>query len=213
MDKNAVIQKITECGIIAVLRTDSAQHAVKIADACAEAGITAIEVTFTVPGALRVIRKLISAYNKDEVIIGAGTVLDPETARSAILEGASYIVSPCFNHETVKMCNRYQIACMPGAMTIREVVECMVAGADIVKVFPGELFGPRIVKAIKGPLPYAKLVPTGGINLDNVADWIKAGSLAVGVGSVLTGAAEDEDYKRVTQIGKQFIEKIKEARN
>ena len=113
------------------------------------------------------IRELATKYTNGEIIIGAGTVLDPETARVAILSGAQYIVSPCLNVETVKLCNRYQVACMPGAMTIKEVVEAMEAGADVVKIFPGELFGPKIIKAIKGPLPQAVLMPTGGVTVDN----------------------------------------------
>jgi 2-dehydro-3-deoxyphosphogluconate aldolase / (4S)-4-hydroxy-2-oxoglutarate aldolase len=144
--------------------------------------------------------------------VGAGTVLDPETARAAILAGAKYVVSPCLNKEVVTLCNRYQVPCMPGAMTIKEVVECLEAGADIVKIFPGELFGPAIIKAIKGPIPQAKLMPTGGVSLENVDQWIKAGCVAVGVGGNLTAGAKKGDYKSISDIGKQFVEKVKEAR-
>jgi 2-dehydro-3-deoxyphosphogluconate aldolase/(4S)-4-hydroxy-2-oxoglutarate aldolase len=212
MDKSTVIKKICDCGVVAVVRAENAEQAVKIADACAAAGIAGLEITFTVPGAADVIKKLAEVYNKGEIIIGAGTVLDPETARAAILAGAQYIVCPCLNVETVKLCNRYQIPCMPGAMTIKEVVEGMEAGADIIKIFPGELFGPAIIKSIKGPLPQAKLMPTGGVDVNNVGDWIKAGAVAVGAGSSLTAGAKKGDYASITTIGKQFIEKIKEAR-
>ena len=147
MNKVDVLRKIQDCGVVAVVRAENGEQALKIADACIQAGIAAIEITFTVPGAADVIAQLSKAYTKGEVIIGAGTVLDPETARAAILAGAQYVVSPCLNEEVVKLCLRYQIACMPGAMTIREVVACMEAGADIVKVFPGELFGPAFIKA------------------------------------------------------------------
>ena len=126
--------------------------------------------------------------------------------------GAQYVVSPCLNIETVQLCNRYQIACMPGAMTIKEVVECMEVGADIVKIFPGELFGPAIIKAVKGPIPQAPLMPTGGVSLENVGEWIKAGAVAVGVGGNLTSSAQKGDYALITNIAKQFINKIKEAR-
>ncbi len=212
MKKSEVLKRITDCGVVAVVRAENAEQAVKIADACAAAGIAALEITFTVPGAADVIKELAKVYNKGEIIVGAGTVLDPETARAAILAGAQYIVSPCLNVETVKLCNRYQVACMPGAMTIKEVVDAMDAGADIVKVFPGELFGPKIIKAIKGPIPQATLMPTGGVSLDNVHEWISAGCVAVGVGGNLTAGAKTGDYASITEIGKQFVAKVKEAR-
>lgn len=212
MKKSEVLKRITDCGVVAVVRAENAEQAVKIADACAAAGIAALEITFTVPGAADVIKELAKVYNKGEIIVGAGTVLDPETARAAILAGAQYIVSPCLNVETVKLCNRYQVACMPGAMTIKEVVDAMDAGADIVKIFPGELFGPKIIKAIKGPIPQATLMPTGGVSLDNVHEWISAGCVAVGVGGNLTAGAKTGDYASITEIGKQFVAKVKEAR-
>lgn len=210
--KEEIISKIKDAGLVAVVRAENSEQAFRITEACIEGGVAAIEITFTVPGAHDVIKDLSSRYRSGEIIIGAGTVLDPETARIAILSGAQYVVSPCLNVETVKLCNRYQIACMPGAMTIKEMVECMENGADIVKVFPGELFGPSIIKAIKGPLPQAPLMPTGGVSLDNVKDWIKAGAVAVGVGSNLTGGAKKGDYASITDIARQFVEKIKEAR-
>lgn len=212
MDKSTVVQKICECGVVAVVRAENEDQAVKIAEACVKAGIAGIEITFTVPGAVDVIKKLAEVYSNGEILVGAGTVLDPETARAAILAGAKYVVSPCLNKEVVTLCNRYQVPSMPGAMTIREVVECMEAGADIVKIFPGELFGPAIIKAIKGPIPQAKLMPTGGVSLDNVDEWIKAGCVAVGVGGNLTAGAKKGDYASIVTIGKQFVEKVKEAR-
>jgi 2-dehydro-3-deoxyphosphogluconate aldolase / (4S)-4-hydroxy-2-oxoglutarate aldolase len=210
--KEQIISRIKEGGLVAVVRAEGAEQAVRITEACIEGGVAAIEITFTVPGAQDVIGELAKRYTKGEIILGAGTVLDPETARIAILSGAQYVVSPCLNGETVKLCSRYQIACMPGAMTIKEVVECMEAGADIVKVFPGELFGPAIIKAIKGPLPHAPLMPTGGVSLDNVGEWIKAGSVAVGVGGNLTAGAKKGDYASIASIARQFAEKIREAR-
>lgn len=212
MDKNKIIQKICDCGVVAIVRAETADLALKVAQACADAGIAAVEVTFTVPGAADVIKKLAETYNTGEILIGAGTVLDTETARTAILAGAQYIISPCLNRDVVALCNRYQVPCMPGAMTIREVVECMEAGADIIKIFPAELFGPAIIKAVKGPLPQVKLMPTGGVSLDNVHDWIKAGSVAVGIGGNLTAGAKKGDFASITAIGKQFVEKVKAAR-
>ncbi|HZJ83295.1 MAG TPA: bifunctional 2-keto-4-hydroxyglutarate aldolase/2-keto-3-deoxy-6-phosphogluconate aldolase [Clostridia bacterium] len=213
MDKERVITKITEGGLVAVIRAESSEQAFRIAEACAKGGVVGIEITFTVPGADKLIRDLSSVYaNSGEILIGAGTVMDPETARIAILAGAQYIVSPYLDVETVKLCNRYRIPCMPGAMSIKEVVEAMEAGADIVKIFPGELFGPKIIKSILGPIPHAKLMPTGGVSVDNVGEWIKAGAVAVGAGSALTGGAKTGDYESITRVAKEFITKIKAAR-
>jgi len=210
--KEQIVAKIKESGLVAVVRAESSEQAFRITDACIAGGVAAIEIAFTVPGAAEVIKDLAKKYRSGEIIVGAGTVLDPETARTAILAGAQYIVSPCLNVETVKLCKRYQIACMPGTMTVKEAVECMEAGADVIKIFPGELFGPAIIKAIKGPLPQAEMMPTGGVSLDNVSEWIKAGAVAVGVGGNLTAGAKKGDYESITAIAKQFIEKIKEAR-
>lgn len=207
-----MLQRIMESGVVAVVRGDSSEQAIKITDACMKGGIAAIEITFTIHGAAKVIEDLRKVYTPDEMIIGAGTVLDPETARIAILAGAQYIVSPSLNVETVKLCNRYQIPIMAGAMTIAEVVSAMEAGADIVKIFPGDAFGPSFIKAIKGPLPQAPLMPTGGVDLENVGAWIKAGCVAVGVGGNLTGGAKTGDFKSIEDIAKQFIAKVRSAR-
>jgi len=212
VDKEKILTRITESGIVAVVRAENADQAKKITDACIKGGVAAIEMTFTVPGAHKVIEELAKTYSPDEIILGAGTVMDSETARIAILSGANYIVRPYFNLAVVKTCNRYRTACMPGAMTIKEVVEAMEAGADIIKIFPGEAFGPKIIKAIKGPIPYAKMMPTGGVSVDNVGEWIKAGAVAVGAGGALTAGAKTGDYESITRIGKEFVEKIKEAR-
>lgn len=208
-----VLQKIMDCGVVAVIRAENTDQALKIADACQRGGVAAIEITFTVPGAAEVIKRLAAACHKGEIIIGAGTVLDPETARIAILAGAQYIVTPAFNAQTVKLCNRYQVPVMSGCMTIKEIIEAMEAGTDIIKLFPGEAIGVPFVKALKGPLPQAPVMPTGGVSLDNVQDWIKAGCVAVGVGGNLTGGARNGDYESITEIGKQFIAKVRQARS
>ena len=213
IDKETIISRIRDCGIVAVVRAESSDQARRISDDCLEGGVAAVEITFTVPGAHKVIEQLAATYSSGEMILGAGTVMDPETARIAILSGAQYVVSPYLNIDTVKLCNRYRIPVMPGAMTIKEVVEGMEAGADIIKIFPGELFGPRIIKAIKGPLPQAQLMPTGGVDLDNVQEWIKAGAAAVGAGSSLTSGAKTGDYASITRKAKEFVAKIKETRN
>ena len=212
MSKVEDLKRVEETGIVAVVRAENAEKALKITEAVKNGGIDAIEITMTVPGAIDVIKQLTDEYSKDEILIGAGSVLDAETARACILAGAEYIVSPSLDEETIAMCNSYQKAVMPGAMSVTEVVKAMKFGADIVKVFPATLFGPKIIKAIKGPLPQAPLMPTGGVSLDNVKDWIKAGSLAVGVGSSLSKGAKTGDYDQVTETAKEFIKLIKEAR-
>ncbi|MDR3709604.1 MAG: bifunctional 2-keto-4-hydroxyglutarate aldolase/2-keto-3-deoxy-6-phosphogluconate aldolase [Capsulimonadaceae bacterium] len=212
MPKLDLLRRITDAGIVAVVRATSADDAVRIADAVLEGGCPAIEVTFTVPGAHKVIEALAARYKPSELILGAGTVLDPETARIAILSGATYVVSPSLNVDTVRLCNRYQVPVMPGVMTISEVIAAMECGADIIKLFPGEAFGPSMIKAIRGPLPQAPLMPTGGVDVNNVADWIKAGAVAVGAGSSLTGGAKTGDYGSITKLAAQFVERIKAAR-
>jgi 2-dehydro-3-deoxyphosphogluconate aldolase/(4S)-4-hydroxy-2-oxoglutarate aldolase len=210
--KHEILKRITDAGLVAVVRAANEEDAIRIADAVIEGGCPAIEVTFTVPGAHKVIEALASRYKPSELILGAGTVLDPETARIAILSGATYVVSPSINFDTIKLCNRYQIAIMPGVMSIKETVEAMEAGADIIKIFPGEAFGPKIIKAIKGPLPQAPLMPTGGVDVNNAAEWIKAGAVAVGAGSSLTGGAKTGDYASITRLAKEFIVNIQAAR-
>jgi len=212
MSKVKDLKRVEKTGIVAVVRAENAEKALKITEAVKKGGIDAIEITMTVPGAVDVIKQLTDEYSRDDILIGAGSVLDAETARACILAGAEYIVSPSLDEETIAMCNRYQKAVMPGAMSVTEVVKAMKYGADIVKIFPATLFGPKIIKAIKGPLPQAPLMPTGGVSLDNVKDWIKAGSLAVGVGSSLSKGAKTGDYEQVTETAKEFLRLIKEAR-
>ena len=207
------MQKMTETGLIAVVRADSEEQAVKIAAACAKGGVSALEITYTVPGATKVIERLAAEFGTSgEILIGAGTVLDSETARTAILAGASFIVSPYLNVDVVRICNRYDIPCTPGVMTIKEVVEALDAGAQVLKAFPGEVLGPAFIKAVRGPIPHAKLIPTGGVALDNVDKWIKAGCVAIGVGGNLTAGAKTGDYDSITATARQFVEKIAEAR-
>jgi len=210
--KMEVFGKIVASGLVSVIRAENPDQAVRIAEACALGGVAALEITFTVPGASAVIEHL-AKKSSGQILLGAGTVLDPETARIAILAGAQFVVSPSLNAETARLCNRYQVPYMPGAGTIREVIEAMECGADIVKVFPGEILGPAFVKAVKGPLPQAPLMPTGGVSLDNVADWINAGSVAVGVGGNLTAGAKTGDFASITELARKFVEKIKEARS
>jgi len=213
LKKLEILQKILDSGIVAVVRTETAEKAKKLVEAIRAGGINTIEVTMSVPGAIDVIKELAEYYKDTDVVLGVGTVLDAETARAAILAGAQYVVSPHTNPEVIKLCNRYQVPCMPGAMTVTEVITALELGADIVKLFPGELMGPKAIKAINAPVPQAPLMPTGGVSLDNVEEWIKAGAVAVGVGGSLTKGAKTGDYELVTETARQFVEKIKNARN
>ena len=202
--KEQVLQMIQDSGMVAVVRGETKEKARAIVESCIEGGIKAIELTFTVPFAHRVIEDLAMQYG-DKILLGAGTVLDPETARIAILSGAKFVVAPHFNPDTTKLCTRYRIANMAGILTVREAVEAMEAGVDILKLFPGDLFGPAFIKDIRGPLPYAKIMPTGGVDISNAGDWIRAGAVAVGAGSSLMKG----DVKANAAA---FMEEIKKAR-
>jgi len=213
MKRLEMIKKISEAGIVAVIRANSKEEGVKIVEAVKKGGIKALEITMTVPGAVDIIKELTEIYKDDEdMLIGAGTVLDPETARACILAGAKYIVSPSLNVETVKLCNRYRIAVMPGVMTVKEAVEALELGVEIIKVFPGNVFGPSIISSFKGPLPQANFMPTGGVSLDNVKDWIKAGAIAVGTGGDLTKGAKTGNYELITETAAKFVDAVRKAR-
>ncbi len=212
MQKFEILKRITDVGVVAVVRAESSEQAIEISKACIKGGLSAVEVTFTVPNATTVIESLAKAFKPSELIVGAGTVLDSETARIAILAGAKYIVSPAFDLATAKLCNRYQIPYMPGCLTITEMIAAMEAGCDVIKLFPGSAFGPSYVKAVKGPLPQINIMPTGGVSLDNVKDWVNAGVVAVGVGSELTGPAKKQDYEGVTKLAKAFVDAFQQAK-
>lgn len=207
MDKYEVLKRISDIGVVSVVRAKDFEEAKKISLACMNGGIDAIEITFTVPGAQRVIEALTNEFG-DKLLVGAGTVLDSETARIAILAGANYIVSPSFDLNTAKLCNRYQIPYIAGCMTLTEMKTALEAGTDVIKVFPGSAFGPSFISAIKGPLPQAKLMPTGGVDINNAAQWIKNGCVAIGVGGNLTKGTSEE----ITAKAKAFVEKVKEAK-
>ncbi len=213
MEKLRILEKIVENGVVAVIRAESKEKAEDLIEAVKNGGIKLIEITMTVPGAVDMINSLSEKYKNEDLIIGAGTVLDPETARACILAGAKYIVSPNVNADTIKLCNRYAVPVMPGIMTVKEAVEALELGVDILKVFPGSAFGPSIIKAFKGPLPQANFMPTGGVSVDNTIDWIKAGAVAVGIGGELTKGAEQGNYDVVTENARKFVEKVKQARS
>ncbi len=214
MRKADVIRQITETGIIPVVRAASADEAMRAIDAIREGGISVLEITMTVPGAVRVIEEVAARYGAD-ALVGAGTVLDPETARACILAGAQFIVSPALNVETIACCRRYGIAVLPGALTPTEVVQAWSAGADFVKIFPaGALGGASYLKALKAPLPQIELVPTGGVSLKTAADFIKAGASALGVGNDLVDlqALRAGQANLITERARQFVEIVREAR-
>lgn len=213
MKKVELLNRIQKAGIIAVVRGDSAKLAEKTADAVIKGGVTGIELTFTVPHADKVITNLTEKYSdKKDVIIGAGTVLDAVSARIAIINGAEFIVSPSYNSEVAKMCNLYEIPYTPGCMTPTEVQSAFETGADLIKIFPGSVVSPKMISAIKGPFPYAAIMPTGGVNLENMETWFKSGVTLVGAGSNLTGPAEKGDFAAVTAMAKKYHDKLIEIR-
>ena len=214
MNKAEVIKQIKDTGLIPVVRATSADEAMSAIDAIREGGVSVLEITMTVPGAVGVIEQLTKKYGSD-VLVGAGTVLDAETARACMLSGAQFIVSPALNMETIECCRRYGVAVMPGALTPTEVVQAWTAGADLVKVFPaGALGGASYLKALKAPLPHIELVPTGGVSLKTAADFIKAGASALGVGADLVDlkAIRDGQASVITERAKQFLQIVREAR-
>jgi 2-dehydro-3-deoxyphosphogluconate aldolase/(4S)-4-hydroxy-2-oxoglutarate aldolase len=213
MKKVEILNKLEKAGVIAVVRGATAEEAAKSSEAIIAGGITGIELTFTVPQVEKVISDLVQKYkNQLEVIIGAGTVLDAVTARLAIMSGAQFIVSPCFDAETAKICNLYQIPYIPGCLTITEMKTALEAGCDIIKLFPGSAFGPDIIKAFKAPLPHLNIMPTGGVSMENMADWFKAGAVAVGVGGNLLAPAAKGDFDEVSAVAKEYMNRFQEIK-
>lgn len=215
LDKAEVIQRIRDIGIIPVVRAQSAAEAIKAIDAIRAGGISILEITMTVPGAVAVIEEVSQRYGS-EALVGAGTVLDGETARACILAGARFVVSPSLNLETIEVCRRYGIAVMPGALTPTEVVQAWSAGADFVKVFPaGAVGGASYIKSLKAPLPQIELVPTGGVSLKTAADFIKAGASALGVGADLVDvkAIREGQANLITERAREFVRIVQDARS
>lgn len=213
MSRDVTVTRIIESGIVAVVRSDQSATLVKVVEALAQGGVTAAEVTFTVPDALDVIRQVRKEVG-DAVVLGAGTVLDAETARAALLAGAEYIVSPVVNLDVIRLCRRYDKAVMPGAFTPTEVLTAWEAGADIVKVFPADVGGSGYLKALRGPLPQVRLMPTGGVDLSTAASFLKAGACCLGVGSSLVDpkAVASGDFHRIRELAAQFIAIVRSSR-
>ena len=214
MEKREVFNRMMSEGLVPVIRVTSASEVIDVADAIKEGGVTLIEITMSVPGAIDVIKELTQKY-KDEIIMGAGTILDPETGRAALLAGAQFIVSPTLNLDLIHLAHRYSTLVIPGTMTPTEILAAWNAGADMVKVFPAaQLGGPEYIKAIRGPLPQILLVPTGGVNLQNAAAFIKAGATALGVGGELVDkkAIKEKKFHIITENTRAFLKTIREAR-
>ena len=214
MEKRDVFNRMIAEGLIPVVRVSSSQEAIDVADAIKEGGVSFIEITMSVQGAIDVIKELTQKY-KDEIIMGAGTILDPETGRAALLAGAQFIVSPTLNLDLIELAHRYSAVVIPGAMTPTEILTAWNAGADMVKVFPaGQLGGPEYLKALRGPLPQILLVPTGGVNLQNAGAFIKAGATALGVGGELVDkkAVKEKKFNIITENTRAFLKAIREAR-
>src|ERR1035438_4786353 len=213
MTKQAILSTIREIGLVPVVRTPSAESAVKAIEAIYEGGIRLAEVTMTVPGAVRVLEKLADHFG-DRMLLGAGTVLDPETCRVCMLAGAQFFVTPALNFKTIEMAHRYSKPISPGALTPTEVLAAWDAGADIVKIFPCDnVGGPKYIKALKGPFPQIEMIPTGGVSLTTAGDFLKAGACAVAVGGELVDAKtlKEGNYQIFTERAKRFLDAVKTA--
>ncbi|MBA2116988.1 bifunctional 4-hydroxy-2-oxoglutarate aldolase/2-dehydro-3-deoxy-phosphogluconate aldolase [Bremerella alba] len=213
MAREATIQKISTTGIVAVIRADNGEILADVTQALVDGGVTAIEVTFTVPKAHKVLEYVADRFG-DKIQLGAGTVLDAETARIAILAGADFIVSPIVDLPTIEISHRYDKAMMAGALTPTEVVKAWQAGSDVVKIFPSDLTGPSYLKSLKGPLPQVRMMPTGGVNLETAESFLKAGACALGVGGSLVekSAIESGNMDRIHDLAKQYVEIVQRFR-
>ena len=213
MSKPGDLERIIDSGIVAVMRAQTGEKLVDVAEALLAGGVKVMEVTFTVPNALQVLEEVANRMG-DRILLGAGTVLDPETARIAILAGAQFIVSPATDPEVIQLCRRYDKVVLPGAFTPTEVVQAWQAGADIVKVFPSDCVGPQYLKALRGPLPQVRLMPTGGVNLDTAAEFLRCGACALGVGGALVSsqAVADGDMAAIESLARRYVEIVDATR-
>jgi 2-dehydro-3-deoxyphosphogluconate aldolase/(4S)-4-hydroxy-2-oxoglutarate aldolase len=213
MDKESSLQRILRTGIVAILRADDGSRLADAAAALAEGGVDIVEVTFTVPRAEKVLAEVAERLG-DRVLLGAGTILDPETARVALMSGAKFLVSPVVRPAVIELARRYSVPMFPGAFTPTEVLTAWEAGADVVKVFPSDSVGPGYLKVLRGPLPQIRLMPTGGVNLQTIGDFLRAGACAVGVGSSLVEpqALAAADFARMESLARQYVKAVVETR-
>jgi 2-dehydro-3-deoxyphosphogluconate aldolase/(4S)-4-hydroxy-2-oxoglutarate aldolase len=213
MSRETDLSRVLECGLVAVVRASEPTHLLNVIKALAEGGVSVAEVTLTVPNALDVIRAARRDLG-DRVLLGAGTVLDAETARAAILAGAEFVVSPTLNLDVIRLCRRYDKLVFPGAFTPTEILAAWEAGADVVKVFPADVLGPAFFKAMRGPLPQVRLMPTGGVDLNTAGDFLRAGACCLGVGSQLVDpkAVAREDFEFLRGLAWQYTQAVRMAR-
>jgi len=213
MKKTKILQRIEQAGVIAVVRSESAEDAVKAGIACVDGGVVGLEVAYTTPNATVAIETLVATYKDNEnVVIGAGTVLEDVTALEAIRAGAAFIVSPSFDAKTMSMCHLYQIPYLPGCLSPTEMKQALTFGVDIIKLFPGSGFGPSYVSSVKAPLPHVNIMPTGGVNLSNMAAWFEAGVVAVGIGGDLMSPLSTRDFDGITAKAKKYAKKLEEIK-
>jgi 2-dehydro-3-deoxyphosphogluconate aldolase/(4S)-4-hydroxy-2-oxoglutarate aldolase len=213
MSKSSHLRRVLDTGIVAVVRAPDGNQLVEATRALAAGGVDVVEITFSVPDALQVLREVHKALG-NRVLLGAGTILDAETGRAALLAGAEYLVSPTLNLDVIRLCNRYDKLAMPGAFTPTEILAAWEAGADVVKVFPAEVLGPAFFKAMRGPLPHIRLMPTGGVDLQTAGAFLKAGACCLGVGSQLVepSAIAARDFSRLTDLARQYVAAVRQAR-
>jgi 2-dehydro-3-deoxyphosphogluconate aldolase/(4S)-4-hydroxy-2-oxoglutarate aldolase len=213
MSKESDLHRVLDCGIVAVVRLPDSARLVEVARALADGGVTVVEITMTVPDALDVVRQVRRALG-DRVLLGAGTVLDPETARAALLAGAEFLVAPTVNRDVIRLCQRYDKVVMPGAFTPTEILAAWEAGADVVKVFPADVVGPAFFQALRGPLPQVRLMPTGGVDLTTAADFLRAGACCLGVGGKLVEpkAVAARDFDRIRELARQYVAVVADFR-
>ncbi|RHP48626.1 MULTISPECIES: bifunctional 2-keto-4-hydroxyglutarate aldolase/2-keto-3-deoxy-6-phosphogluconate aldolase [unclassified Clostridium] len=215
MQKEQVLSRMKEECLVAVIRAKNREQGEKVVEAVIEGGIHFIEITMTMDegNPIEFLAAMSEKYRKDDrIVIGAGTVLDPETARAVILAGANYVVSPGLNLDTIRLCNRYRVPMLPGVMTPTEAITALEAGCDVIKLFPGNILGPAAISSFRGPLPQGNFMPSGGVDVDNVDKWLKAGAYAVGTGSSLTKGAKTGDFAAVTAKAKEFVAAVAAAR-
>lgn len=210
MKSDTIIEKIIDCGVIAVIRAKSSEDALKIAEYSFKGGIKALEITFTTPDAEKAIKEFASSFK--ESIVGAGTVLDEESAKKAYLNGAQFIVSPCFDDFVNEFCKSVDIPYFAGCLSPTEIYNAVKKGVKVIKVFPGNLCKPSYFKDIHGPFPHVKLLPSGGVNLDNIDEWIKNGAVAISAGSSLIEPYKTGEYEKITDLAFKYVEKVKKAR-
>lgn len=206
LSKQETLASIKSSKVVAVIRGNSAEEAIAITNAAIEGGIHLIEITYTTPN----VQQVFEAFQQSDAVIGAGTVLDAETARHAILNGAKFVVSPHFNPDVARICNRYKIPYLPGCMTIQEMVLALECGCDILKLFPANNFEPSFIKSVKGPLPHVEIMPTGGINAENIGEWLSAGAVAAGIGSDLNKAYAAGGYSAVIEASKKYVAAVQQ---